>query len=297
MADENKPRLGKGLAALIGEIDSELGTADRKNFGSRKVAIEFLRPNPRNPRKYFDDSDLGELAESIKQRGIIQPILVRMIPDMPDAYEIIAGERRWRAAQRAGLHEVPVVIAEIDDRTSLEYAIIENVQRSDLNPMEEASGYQRLMEEFNYNSNELGQILAKSRSYVVNTVRLLNLPASVQEMVVDGRLSAGQARAILSCRDPEQVARKVLSEGLTVREIEKIAQAEAAAADSNNPVKERHSKEEKDADTKALERALEDVLGLAVTLNHKGETGELRIRYKSLDQLDGLCRRLRDTAI
>ncbi|MEN3929616.1 ParB/RepB/Spo0J family partition protein [Microvirga sp. W0021] len=293
MADENKPRLGKGLAALIGEVGDEFGMAERKNNGSRKVAIEFLRPNPRNPRKYFDDADLTELAESVKQRGIIQPILVRAIPKMPDAYEIVAGERRWRAAQRAGLHEVPIVIADIDDKTSLEYAIIENVQRSDLNPMEEAAGYQRLMDDFGYNSNEIGQTLAKSRSYVVNTVRLLNLPAGVQEMVVDGRLSAGQARAILACKDPEQVAQKVLNEGLTVREIERIAQDEAAALAGENR-KPSKPKNEKDADTRALERALEDVLGLGVTLNHKGDSGELRIRYKTLDQLDGLCRRLRD---
>lgn len=294
MAEENKPRLGKGLAALIGEVGGDFGTAERKGNGSRRVAIEFLRPNPRNPRKYFDDADLNELADSIRQRGIIQPILVRAIVNMPDAYEIVAGERRWRASQRAGLHEVPIVIADIDDKTSLEYAIIENVQRADLNPMEEAAGYQRLMDEFSYNSNELGQTLAKSRSHVVNTMRLLNLPGSVQEMVVDGRLSAGQARALLSCRDPEQAARKVLEEGLTVREIEKLAQADEVNA-SGDLKKVRRPKEEKDADTRALERALEDVLGLSVALNHKGETGELRIRYKSLDQLDNLCRRLRDT--
>jgi ParB-like partition proteins len=294
MAEENKPRLGRGLAALIGEVGEEIGMADRKGSGARKVAIEFLRPNPRNPRKHFDDTDLNELAASVKQRGIIQPILVRAIPNMPDAYEIVAGERRWRAAQRAGLHEVPIVVADIDDKTSLEYAIIENVQRSDLNPMEEAAGYQRLMEEFSYNSGELGEILAKSRSYVVNTVRLLNLPPPVREMVMDGRLSAGQARALLSCKDPEQVAKRVLAEGLTVREIEKIAQADTVNA-SGDVKKVRRPKEEKDADTKALEHALEDVLGLSVSLNHKGESGELRIRYKTLDQLDGLCRRLRDT--
>lgn len=292
MAEEYRPRLGKGLAALIGEVGEEFGKAERKDSGSRKVAIEFLRPNPRNPRKHFDDAELTELSESVKQRGIIQPILVRAIPAMPDAYEIVAGERRWRAAQRAGLHEVPIVVADIDDKTSLEYAIIENIQRADLNPIEEAFGYQKLMEEFNYNSNELGQILAKSRSYVVNTTRLLNLPAAVQEMVVDGRLSAGHARAILSCKDPEQIAKLAVAEGLTVREIEKIAQQEAVQSETK---KVRQPKEEKDADTKALEKALEDVLGLGVRLNHKGEAGELRIRYKSIDQLDVLCRRLRDT--
>lgn len=294
MAEDTKPRLGRGLAALIGDVGDEFGMAERKGTGQRKVAIEFLRPNPRNPRKYFDTADLDELADSIRQRGIIQPILVRGIPNMPDAYEIVAGERRWRAAQRAGLHEVPIVICDIDDKTSLEYAIIENVQRADLNAIEEAAGYQRLMDEFNYNTGELGEVLAKSRSYVVNTVRLLNLPAPLQEMVVDGRLSAGQARALLSCRDPEQVARKVLAEGLTVREIEKLAQADEVNA-SGDLKKVRKPKEEKDADTRALERALEDVLGLTVSLNHKNESGELRIRYKTLDQLDGLCRRLRDT--
>ncbi len=295
MAEENRPRLGKGLAALIGDVGEEFGMGERKNPGSRKVAIEFLRPNPRNPRKYFEETDLAELAESIKQRGIIQPILVRMIPDMPDAYEIVAGERRWRAAQRAGLHSVPVVVADIDDRMSLEYAIIENVQRSDLNAIEEAAGFQRLMDEFNYNSNELGQIMGKSRSHVVNTTRLLNLPASVQEMVVDGRLNAGQARALLSCSNPEQVALKVLEGGLTVRDIEKLAQADVINA-SGDLKKVRRPKDEKDADTRALERTLEDVLGLTVNLSHKGESGEMRIRYKSLDQLDNLCKRLRDSA-
>jgi len=296
MADEpTKPRLGRGLAALIGDVSDEIAVVERARTGQRRVPIEFLRPNPRNPRKHFEERDLEQLAESIRQRGIIQPIVVRALPNLPDAYEIVAGERRWRAAQRAGIHEVPVVVVDIDDKTSLEYAIIENVQRSDLNAIEEAEGYERLMNEFQYSAAELGQVLAKSRSHVANTLRLLNLPSSIQTMVVEGKLTAGHARALLSVRNAEAVAKRIVDEGLTVRDVERIAQSEQEQG-SPSQTKQRRAKAEKDPDTRALEKALEEVLGLTVGIDHKGEGGELRIRYKSVEQLDALCRRLHDSA-
>src|SRR3954469_5709115 len=206
MADEMaKPRLGRGLAALIGEVGDEMNVVERAR-GQRRVPVEFLRPNPRNPRKSFDETDLSDLASSIRQRGIVQPIVVRSIPNLPDAYEIVAGERRWRAAQIAGLHDVPVVIVEVDDKTSLEYAIIENVQRTDLNAIEEASGYRRLMDEFGYSYAQLAETLGRSRSHLNNLVRLLDLPADIQTLLIERKISAGHARALLSVKDASAVA-------------------------------------------------------------------------------------------
>jgi ParB family chromosome partitioning protein len=295
MAEEStKPRLGRGLAALIGEVGDEMQVLDRAR-GQRRVPIEFLRPNPRNPRKSFSDVELEELSNSIRERGIIQPILVRSVTDVPDAYEIIAGERRWRSAQRAGLHEVPIVIVEVNDKTSLEYAIIENVQRADLNAIEEAAGYQRLMDEFGYSQSDLAQILGRSRSHVANTLRLMNLPASVQERLVQSEITAGHARALLAVDNPEAVARQIVEQGLTVREVERIAQeqqGESGKADAAKP----RSSQAKDPNTRAVEKALEDVLGLAVAIRHKDQGGEIKIRYTNLEQLDTLCRRLKDSA-
>ncbi|WP_331289550.1 ParB/RepB/Spo0J family partition protein [Methylobacterium radiotolerans] len=232
MAEEGaKPRLGRGLAALIGDFN-EAGKASAKAEEQRRVQIEFLRANPRNPRRSFAETELSELAASIGQRGIIQPIVVRPIGDVPGTFEIVAGERRWRAAQRAGLDEVPVVVVEIDDRGSLEFAILENVQRTDLNAIEEASGYERLMKDFSYTQKELAEILGKSRSHLANTLRLLNLPLSVQERVTAGELTAGHARALLAVRDPEATARRVVAESLSVRDVEAIASAEAAPAET-----------------------------------------------------------------
>ncbi|MBS7696933.1 MULTISPECIES: ParB/RepB/Spo0J family partition protein [unclassified Chelatococcus] len=293
MADDPaRSRLGRGLAALIGDVGEEFGALERTRApGQRLVPVEFLRPNPRNPRKAFVDEDLAELADSIKQRGVIQPIVVRSLPHLIDVFEIIAGERRWRAAQRAGLHEVPVVVIEADDKTALEIAIIENVQRADLNPMEEAAGYERLIADFDYTQNDLAQVIGKSRSHVANTLRLLKLPAGVKELVNDGQLSAGHARALLGLEDPETVARQVIEKGLNVRDVERIAQDEARDGGKASVPRAR-AKAEKDPDTRALEKALEDVLGLAVTINHQARGGEMRIRYLTLDQLDALCRRL-----
>jgi ParB family chromosome partitioning protein len=290
-----RPRLGRGLAALIGDAGDESSVMERARGGQRRVPVEFLRPNPRNPRKTFREHDLDFLAGSIRQRGIIQPIVVRD-GGAPNTYEIIAGERRWRAAQKAGLHEVPIVVVDADDKTSLEYAIIENVQRTDLNPIEEAAGYDRLMNEFRYSHGDLGNVLGKSRSHVANTLRLLALPAEVQTLVTDGQLSAGHARALLAVKDPQTVARKIVADGLNVRDVERIAQAEQEEAGGEDTAPRRRARAHKDPDTRAVEKALEDVLGLTVAIEHKGAGGELRIKYKSLDQLDALCRRLRDSA-
>jgi ParB family chromosome partitioning protein len=290
MAEESaRPRLGRGLAALIGEVGDEMGVVERAR-GQRRVPVEFLRPNPRNPRKNFSESELADLAASIQQRGIVQPIVVRSVPKLPDAFEIVAGERRWRAAQIAGLHNVPVVVVEVDDKTSLELAILENVQRTDLNAIEEATAYQRLMSEFKYTQDELGRTLGKSRSHVANTMRLTNLPPPVQDMVIANEISPGHARALLSAKDPQGTARRIVEQGLTVRDVEEIVANESRAGDAA-PGRTRRAPE-KDPDTRALEKALQDVLGLNVAIEHKAKGGEVRIRYTTLEQLDGLCRRL-----
>ncbi len=288
MAEEARPRLGRGLAALIGDVGDETPSADRAR-GQRRIPIEFLRPNPRNPRMSFREEELAELADSIRQKGIIQPVIVRSVAGVANAYEIIAGERRWRAGQLAGLIDVPVVIHEADDREALELAIIENVQRADLNPLEEARGYERLSAEFGHSQSELGKIIGKSRSHVANTLRLLHLPEASQRLVAEGAISAGHARALLSVKDPDGVAQKIVAEGLTVRDVERLAQEAQSAKAGAKPRKPR---EEKDADTRAMEKTLSDSLGLTVTIRHDGERGELRIRYETLEQLDGLCHRL-----
>jgi ParB family chromosome partitioning protein len=292
MAEEGKSRLGRGLAALIGEVGDEMGNLERKGFVPRHVPVEFLRPNPRNPRKRFDEEDLQELTQSIKDRGIIQPIVVRSMPTNTEQYEIVAGERRWRAAQKAGLHKVPVVIVSIDDKTSLEYAILENVQRADLNPIEESEGYSRLMVEFSYTQENLSKIIGKSRSHIANMLRLADLPVGVRKLLMERKLTAGHGRALLSVKDPVQVANRILDEGLSVRQVEEIAQNDNADPGKAEAKAAKPAKADKDPDTRALEKALQDVLGLTVSIDHKGKGGELRIKYKTLEQLDGLCRRL-----
>jgi ParB family transcriptional regulator, chromosome partitioning protein len=293
MAEEGaRPRLGRGLAALIGDF-GDTGQAPAKAEGQRKVPVEFLRPNPRNPRRSFGETELAELAASITQRGIIQPIVVRAISDVPGTFEIVAGERRWRAAQRAELDEVPVVVVEIDDRASLEFAILENVQRSDLNPIEEASGYERLMQDFSYTQKELAEILGKSRSHLANTLRLLNLPASVQERVSAGELTAGHARALLAVRDPEALARRVVAEGLSVRDVEAIAAAEAQPTETPRAGRPRLSAE-RAAPVRDLELRIHRALGVPVSYRPKdADSGEIRIRYETQDELQGLLNRFR----
>jgi ParB family transcriptional regulator, chromosome partitioning protein len=291
--DKSNPRparLGKGLAALIGDTTMDSGAA--RDRPQRTVPIEFVRANPLNPRKHFEETDLEELASSIREKGIIQPLVVRPKADMPDVYEIIAGERRWRAAQRAGLHEVPIVVMQVADKEALELAIIENVQRADLNPLEEAAGYEQLMEQFAYVQADLARVVGKSRSHVANTMRLSKLPEGVKGLVSTGALSAGHARALLSVKDPDSVAKRIVSQGLTVRDVERIAQN-----DNAEPVAETKAavpRKMKDADTKALERALTEVTGLVVSIDHKaGGGGTVSIKYATLEQLDALCRRLK----
>ena len=292
MADDFPPRLGRGLAALIGDFDDETNAIQRAR-GQRRVPIEFLKSNPRNPRKHFAEPELEDLANSIRERGIIQPILVRVIPSRADAYEIVAGERRWRAAQKAGLADVPVIIVEAGDKEALEIAIIENVQRSDLNALEEALGYEQLSTDFSYSQADLARVIGKSRSHVANTLRLLKLTGATRDLLANGRMSAGHARAILSVSDPDSLAKRVVEQGLSVRDVERIAQLAAERAkDTDDSSVPRKQKQKKDADTLSLEQALANVLGLAVIIDHRGDRGELKIRYKTLEQLDALCRRL-----
>jgi ParB family transcriptional regulator, chromosome partitioning protein len=289
--EQGRSRLGRGLAALIGDVGEEIGAIERAR-GQRKVPVEFLRPNSRNPRKAFAEAELEDLAASVRERGILQPIIVRSIPGMIDAYEIIAGERRWRAAQRAELHDVPVILVEANDREALEIAIVENVQRADLNAMEEAAGYERLIAEFDYTQNDLAKVIGKSRSHVANTLRLSKLPEPVKQLVSDGAVSAGHARALLAVSDPEQVAKRVVEQGLTVRDVERLGQDEARS--ENKPVRAMAPKTEKDPDTRAVEKALEEALGLGVSIQHRANgAGEMKISYKTLEQLDALCRRLK----
>jgi len=288
MAEEARSRLGRGLAALIGDVGEESAVLERTR-SQRRVPIEFLRPNPRNPRRNFPDGELDELAVSIRERGIIQPILVRTVRGAADAYEIIVGERRWRAAQRAAVHDVPIILLEVDDREALELAIIENVQRTDLNPLEEAAGYQSLIDEFARPPEAVAKIVGKSRSHVANTLRLLKLPDEVKAYLADGQISAGHARALLGQPDPVTLAREIIAQRLNVRQVEAIAQEQAEQAGKTTKTRRRIVK---DADTLTLEKRLSDALGLAVAIEHRGKGGELRIRYKTLDQLDEVIRRL-----
>jgi len=290
MPEDGRSRLGRGLAALIGDIGAEPVTNERAR-NQRRVPIEFLKPNPRNPRRKFSDDELDELAASIKERGIIQPVVVRAVRGAKDAYEIIAGERRWRAAQRAGLHDVPIVPLEATDSEALELAIIENVQRSDLNPLEEAGGYQALVSEYHHSHDEIAKIVGKSRSHVTNTLRLLKLPESVKAYIDAGKISAGAARMLIGAPDPEAMAHEIVERGLNVRQVEALAKARAEARDkgAGKAAKKRSAK---DADTVALERRLSNTLGLTVTIDHGSRGGALRIQYRSLDQLEEVVRRL-----
>lgn len=289
--DQSKKRLGRGLAALIGEMDRPTQREEKQpataTVADGRVPIEFVSANPKNPRRSFAESDLADLAQSIREHGIVQPVLVRRRPD--GKYEIIAGERRWRAAQRAGLTEIPVLVRDVDDRTALELAIIENVQRADLNPVEEALGYQQLIDEHNYTQADLGNVIGKSRSHVANTLRLLKLPDVIRDLLVDGSLSAGHARTLVTASDPAGLAKRIVEGGLSVRQAEALSQQpDAGAQKTRTPQRAA----EKDPDTLALEKLLSDVTGLAVAIAHKERGGEVRIGYKTLDQLDDLCRRL-----
>jgi ParB family transcriptional regulator, chromosome partitioning protein len=285
-------RLGRGLAALIGDVGEESSGADTGRK-PRRAPIENLRPNPRNPRRMFTDVELDELASSIRERGIIQPIVVRALQG--DSFEIIAGERRWRAAQRAGLHDVPIAVVEANDAQALEYAIIENVQRTDLNPIEEASGYLALMDDFNRTQEEVAQIVGKSRPHVANTMRLLRLPEPVKQMVRSGKISAGHARLLVGQPNAELIAHEIIEKGWSVRNLEEDMRKDVAAqiADLRRDAKgPPMATSVKDADTRALEKRVSDALGLEVSIDHRGESGTLRIKYRNLEQLDAVLRKL-----
>jgi ParB family chromosome partitioning protein len=290
--DSSRKRLGRGLAALIGEMDKPSPVAQPEQpaiSADRRVPVEFISPNPRNPRRTFGDAELTDLTQSIREHGLVQPVVVRPSPQADGRFELIAGERRWRAAQRAGLIEIPVIIRDVNDRTALELAIIENVQRADLNPVEEALGYQQLIDEHNYTQADLGNVIGKSRSHVANTLRLLKLPDVIRDMLVDGSLSAGHARTLVTATDPAGLAKRIIEEGLSVRQAEVLAQAPTEPTKQSASIR----RAEKDADTVSLEKLLSDTVGLSVSINHRDRGGEVRIAYKTLDQLDELCRRLK----
>ncbi|MEM6373648.1 MAG: ParB/RepB/Spo0J family partition protein [Pseudomonadota bacterium] len=291
MAGEKKRVLGRGLSALMVDVaeaqDSDAGPA----VVDQRVPIERIHPNPDQPRKRFDEAPLDDLVASIKQKGVLQPLIVR---PSGDGYEIVAGERRWRAAQQAQLHELPVVVRDFTDVEVLEVAIIENIQRADLNPIEEAAGYRQLMDRFRHTQGELAASLGKSRSHIANLLRLLTLPDAVQSLVTDGTLSAGHARALITSGDPEALARKVIAQDLSVRATEALARAEGSSA-SPRPLRgQPKGSSEKDADTRALESDLSAATGVKVVLNHKpdGESGQMTLHYDTLEQLDALCQRL-----
>jgi ParB family transcriptional regulator, chromosome partitioning protein len=292
MAEEgSRSRLGRGLAALIGDVGQESPT--ERPRPQRRLAIGALRPNARNPRRVFAAAELEELAASLRERGIIQPIVVRPLRSVPDNFEIIAGERRWRAAQRAGLHEVPVVVIEATDAEALQLAIIENVQRADLNPLEEADGYRALMDEFHNSQEEIAKIVGKSRSYIANTLRLLKLPDAVKGYINDGKLTAGHARMLIGETNAEELAADIVARGLNVREVESMARERAhKIGKKQTGGKRARGASEKDADTLALERRLSDATGFVVTINDRAGAGTLSIRYETLEQLDDIVARL-----
>ena len=286
--NEKPARLGRGLAALIGDMAPIEAPHTPEEGGIRRLAVDAIVANRANPRRDFDTELLDELAASIKEKGVMQPLLVRSIGQGGKSFELIAGERRWRAAQRAGLHEVPVIIREVDDREALELAIIENVQRADLNPLEEALGYDQLMAQFDYTQNDLGHVIGKSRSHVANTLRLLKLPDDVRDMLARGDLTAGHARTLITAENPSALARRIAAEGLSVRQAEELMQSRAPKTGGGAHKAPR----EKDADTVNLEKRLADALGLGVSVHHGDRGGRLEIRYSTLEQLDDLCRRL-----
>jgi ParB family chromosome partitioning protein len=292
MAEEgSRSRLGRGLAALIGDVGQESPT--ERPRPQRRLAIGALRPNARNPRRVFAAAELEELAASLRERGIIQPIVVRPLRGVTDNYEIIAGERRWRAAQRAGLHEVPVVVIEATDAEALQLAIIENVQRADLNPLEEADGYRALMDEFHNSQEEIAKIVGKSRSYIANTLRLLKLPDAVKGYIQEGKLTAGHARMLIGEANAEELAADIVARGLNVREVESMARERAhKSGKKQTGGKRARGASEKDADTLALERRLSDATGFVVTINDREGAGTLSIRYETLEQLDDIIARL-----
>lgn len=291
MTDRKTERrgLGRGLSALMADVN--LGASPhvdaRRQRADSRLPVDRLEPNPNQPRRDFPPEELQELANSIRAKGIIQPLIVREHPDKSDSYEIVAGERRWRAAQLAQLHDVPVLIRDLDDTEVLEIAIIENIQRADLNAIEEALGYRQLMDRFGHTQEKLAEALGKSRSHIANLLRLLGLPEEVRAWLREGKLTAGHARALITTENPTALARKVIARGLSVRDTERLARTPAKPAGSGAP------RAEKDADTRVLEQDLSANLRMRVVIDHRGhDGGDVIITYKSLDQLDALCQLL-----
>jgi ParB family chromosome partitioning protein len=283
-APRKRPQsLGRGLSSLLGEVVQEAPVSGSTRGSVQLIPVASIEPHAGQPRRHFDEAALAELAESIQQRGVIQPIVVR---PHGHRFQIVAGERRWRAAQKARLHEIPAIVREFSDEETLEVALIENIQRADLNAIEEAQAYSRLMADFGHTQEELAKLVHKSRSHVANLLRLLDLPAQVQAMLLDGRLTMGHARAIAGAPDRAALAEEVVRRGLSVRETEKLAQAnkpKSRKASTPAPI---------DADIAALERQLSELLGVGVTVRHAGNGGTLALEYSTLDQLDMLCQRL-----
>ena len=292
MADKDKRRgLGRGLSALMADV-AETQTVASEGAAEQYVPIEKISPNPEQPRKRFDPQDLDDLASSIREKGVIQPLIVRRRDD--GTFEIVAGERRWRASQMAQLHELPIIVREFTDVEVLEVAIIENIQRADLNSIEEAAGYRQLMDRFGHTQEKMAEALGKSRSHIANLLRLLNLPENVLEMVRQGDLTAGHARTLVPSKNPEKLAKQIIAGGLSVRAAEALIKKEQQAENEGPNKRAARSSSEKDADTRALEGDLSANLGLKVTLNHKPgqEAGQMVLHYTTMDELDELCQRL-----
>ncbi len=293
MSEKRQERrgLGRGLSALMADVAPAVETpvSGQPRKTEQSIAIDRITPNPDQPRRSFSEDALTDLANSIREKGIIQPLILRVNPRDPRGFEIVAGERRWRAAQRAQLHEVPAIVRDFDDTEVLEVAIIENIQRADLNAVEEASGYRQLMDRFGHTQEKLAEALGKSRSHIANTLRLLSLPDEVLAMLRDGHISAGHARAILTSPDPVALAREVVRKGLSVRQTEKAAKRRPAAARRRVD-----AKPAKDADTRLLEQDMSAALGMKVAISHGpgGDSGTVTIRYETLEELDEICRRL-----
>jgi ParB family chromosome partitioning protein len=285
---EVKRGLGRGLSALLGDVQREQPgeSATGRDGGIRMIDVAEIRPNPDQPRRHFDEGALDELAASLKARGLLQPIIVR---SHEGGYQIVAGERRWRAAQRAQLHQVPAIVRTMNDAETLELAIIENIQRQDLNAIEEAEAYQRLGAEYGHTQEVLGKLVGKSRSHVANLLRLLDLPADVRAALADGRLSMGHARALITAIDPAALAQQVIRDGLSVRETERLAKQAKGGKEKRPGLIEYKGS---DTDTEALERQLGDLLGLKVSIAHGPKGGTVTVAYSTLDQLDLVCQRL-----
>jgi ParB family transcriptional regulator, chromosome partitioning protein len=291
MSQPQKKRLGRGLAALLGDdaIETPLAVNTAaameivKGPGLRQVPIELLIANPQNPRRVFAEEDIDSLAQSLKDKGLIQPIMVR---PKGQNYEIVAGERRWRAAQKANLHTIPVIIRELNDRETLEIAIIENVQRADLNPLEEARAYKMLIDQYDYTQQQLADSIGKSRSHIANTIRLTQLPETVLGHIESGTLSAGHARTLVATENPQDLAERIIKLGLSVRQAEDLTRDRSATA------KKKKTAKAKDADTRALEKSIAAAIGLAVEIDHQGPKGRVSVSYKTLEQLELIAHRL-----